>query len=70
MRSEHCDLSDMLILAQCDVVRLDLVDLVVWAIVRLGSGNQSLSEQAKQSSFRGFKNVHVVSSVVGFFPVL
>ena len=58
MRSEHCDLSDMFILAQCDVVRIDLVDLVVWAIVRLGCGNQSLSEQAKQSSFGDFENVH------------
>ena len=48
----------MLILAQCDVVRLDLVDLVGGTIVRLGCGNQSLSEQAKQSSFGGFENVH------------
>jgi hypothetical protein len=66
MCSEHCDLADFLVDALCDVVRLDLVDLVVWAIVVLACGDQCLSEQAEQGSFGGFADVHVVSELLGY----
>ena len=63
MRSEHCDLTDFFISALCDVVRLDLVDFVVWAIVVLRCCDESLSEQAEQSSFGHLFDLHVVSDV-------
>lgn len=44
MRSEHCDLSDLIVLPCRDVVGFDLVDAVVWAIVMLGCGDESVSE--------------------------
>ena len=61
MCSEHCDLSDLLVNALCDVVGLDHVDSVSWAIVVLGCCDEGLSEQVKQGSFGCFVNVHVVS---------
>ena len=66
---EHCDLSDFLVDALCDVVCLDLVDLVVWAIVILACGDQGLVEQTEQGSFGCFVNVHLISDDDGLTRV-
>ena len=66
VRSHHCDLADFLVDALCDVVRLDHVDLTMWAIEMLRCGDESLSAQAEQGSFGGCVNVHVVSDVMRF----
>lgn len=47
-------------------MRLDHVDLVVWAIVVLTCSDQDLVEQTEQGSFGGFIDVHVVSELLGY----
>lgn len=59
-------MTDCLVLACGDVVSLDLVDLMMWAIERFRRCNEGFSEQAEQGSFGCFQDVHGISSVWGW----
>ena len=59
-------MSDFFVLACGDVVSLDLVDLMMWAIERFRCRNEGFSEQAEQGSFGCFQDVHRISSEWGW----